>query len=377
MRVTLAQSRGQEILRCWILIRIEARDICTQIWTSATFDPYREIYIWLGQIRDSQLPARMFIDEEGRGVELIAERINSESLNFHIEPWLCGDNNSTRLSITLRSDKLISAFCNGILEFIESEYYPTEWSHINDLSNLNWRALIQPTSSSNQNWKTRLAIYGGGHGRASDTGRKCLDQTLSKEQQWLIVVYDALYKIALFSGSGQIYESYTLVRLYQNLLADLILNEFDSSWYEKRRAEIEQGFEKLRTFNRKRDPKRVRLETQIRLSTLKLGQLVDGRVNQIKTYGVFVDIVGCHALLSVSTISQLPINHPDQVFQVDDWIRAIIVWLDIGKGRILISTSDLELEPGDMLRNPLRVYEGAEEMANRYRQNVLSRLLDK
>jgi small subunit ribosomal protein S1 len=42
----------------------------------------------------------------------------------------------------------------------------------------------------------------------------------------------------------------------------------------------------------------------------------------------------------------------------------------------LLSTSDLESEPGDMLRNPLNVYEKAEAMANRYRQHVLSKLVD-
>jgi hypothetical protein len=94
MKVILTQSCGQKVLRGWILIRIEASDICIQIRTSAIFDPYREIYIWLGQIRDSQLPARMIIDEEGRGVEFFAERVSSELLNFHIEPWLCGSDDS-------------------------------------------------------------------------------------------------------------------------------------------------------------------------------------------------------------------------------------------------------------------------------------------
>jgi predicted RNA-binding protein with RPS1 domain len=282
----------------------------------------------------------------------------------------------TCLDITIKKDELISAFCNGILEFLENNYYAPEWSYVDDLSNLNWNTLLQPESHPGQKWQTRLAIYGGGHGRVPHTGRKCLEKSLTTEQQWLIVLYDALYKITLSTSSGQIYESYALVSLYQNLLADLILNELDSDWYEKRRSEIDQGFEGLRTFSSTRDPQRVRRETQVRLATLKLGQLVDGRVRQIKTYGVFVDIGGFHTLLSISTISQLPIESPKQVFQIGDWVRAIIVWMDIEKARVLLSTSDLEPEPGDMLCNPLHVYERAEEMANRYRQNVLSKLAD-
>lgn len=331
MRVTLTQSRGQKILRGWILIRIESNDVCTQISTSATFDPYKEIYIWLGQIQDSQLPARMIIDEEGRGVELLAERINNEVLYFHIEPWFCGEDNLTRLGVSIKSNELIKAFCEGILEFIKNRYYPTEWSYINSLSNLNWNSLLQPVNLPDRKWKTRLAIYGGGHGRVPETGRKCLEQSLTTEQQWLVVLYDALSKIALFAHRGQIYESCAFVSLYQNLLADLILNELDSDWYKKRISEIEPGFENIRISSRERDPKRVRLETQARFSTLKLGQLVDGKAHRVKSYGVFVDIVGCCALLSISTISQASLTH---------------------------------------------LYEKAEEMADRYRQNVLSKLQD-
>ncbi|MEO0511248.1 MAG: S1 RNA-binding domain-containing protein [Verrucomicrobiota bacterium] len=376
MRVILTQSRGQEVLRGWILFRIEASDICTQIWTSSTFDPYKEIYTWLGQIRDSQLPARMIIDEEGRGVEFSAEQVSAELLNFCIEPWPCNSGDLTHFDITIKKDELINAFCNGILEFIKDDYSIPEWSYVDDLSNLNWNALLQSESHPVQKWQTRLAIYGGGHGRVPHTGRKCLEKSLTTEQQWLLVLYDAFYKIILSASSGQLYESYALASLYQNLLADLILNELDSDWYKKRISEIDQGFGDLRSFSPKRDPKRVGRETQVRLATLQLGQLVDGRVCQIKPYGVFIDIGGFHALLSVSTISQLPLESLEQIFQVGDWVRAIIVWMDIEKGRVLLSTSDLESEPGDMLCNPLCVYERAEEMASRYRQNVLSKLAD-
>ncbi|WP_222838817.1 S1 RNA-binding domain-containing protein [Nostoc cycadae] len=111
-----------------------------------------------------------------------------------------------------------------------------------------------------------------------------------------------------------------------------------------------------------------------RLKTLKLGQIIDGSISKIKPYGVFVDIGGYYALLHISAISQQPVEHPEKVFQIGDWIRAIIIWMDVEKGRVSLSTSDLETEPGDMLKDPLIVYEKAEEMAARYYQNVLSKL---
>ena len=73
MKVTLKQSPHG-----WIWISIECSHVCTHIHTSCVFDPYQELYIWLGQIRDCQLPATMIIDEEGRGVELVAEQSSDD-----------------------------------------------------------------------------------------------------------------------------------------------------------------------------------------------------------------------------------------------------------------------------------------------------------
>lgn len=54
----------------------------------------------------------------------------------------------------------------------------------------------------------------------------------------------------------------------------------------------------------------------------------------------------------------------------------MVVWMDVEKGRVLLSTSDLEPEAGEMLKQPLKVYEKAEEMAARYRQHVLSQQIE-
>ena len=69
MNITLIQRS-----RSWIWIQIETDSVCLQISTSSVFDPFEELSIWLGQIRDCQLPAKMIIDEEGSGVTLIAKQ---------------------------------------------------------------------------------------------------------------------------------------------------------------------------------------------------------------------------------------------------------------------------------------------------------------
>ncbi|BBD62619.1 30S ribosomal protein S1 [Nostoc sp. HK-01] len=373
MRVTFTQSLNNQVLRGLILLRIETDDLCTETWTSSTFDPYQELYIWLGQIRDLQLPAKMIIDKEGREVELIAESLSDLLVQFWVEPCL-SRNTTTRLNITVERCELLKAFHDGIIKFIQDEYQPSQWSHIDNLSNTNWGALLKPNNSSGQNWQTRLAMYGGGHSRIPETGREIISNQLTLEQQWLITLNDVLLWIANLAANGQIREVYALVSLYKNLPIDIALGELDASWYEQRKIALYQQYELRENSITRRTLHNRGYLAKARLKTLKLGQIVDGSIIKIKPYGVFVDIGGYYALLHISAISQQPVEHPEKVFQIGDWIRAIIISMDIERGRVSLSTSDLETEPGDMLKDPLIVYEKAEEMAARYYQNVLSKL---
>ncbi|MEM9215975.1 MAG: hypothetical protein AAGD25_16720 [Cyanobacteria bacterium P01_F01_bin.150] len=72
MRVTLRQASQDNKLLGWIQILIEGDRLCTQIQTSFCFDPFVDLYVWLGQVQGQQLPAEFVTDEEGRGVRLIA-----------------------------------------------------------------------------------------------------------------------------------------------------------------------------------------------------------------------------------------------------------------------------------------------------------------
>ncbi|MEH2026877.1 MAG: hypothetical protein V7K62_25500 [Nostoc sp.] len=258
MRVIFTQSSNEGVFRGWILLRIEANDICTQIWTSSTFDPYKELYIWLGQIRDSQLPAKMIIDEEGHGVELIAEYLSDLLVQFRIEPWMCSNDTIIRLNITTERCELIKAFHDGVIKFLKDEYQPLQWSSIDDLSNTNWESLLKPSNISGENWRTRLAMYRGGRGRVPETGRETVWNQLTLEQQWLIILHDVLLWTTNLTANGQITEAYALVSLYKNLPIDLALAEFDASWYEKRRIELNKKYGLRENFIERRTPKNFR-----------------------------------------------------------------------------------------------------------------------
>ncbi|MDP5337308.1 MAG: S1 RNA-binding domain-containing protein [Nodularia sp. (in: cyanobacteria)] len=100
-------------------------------------------------------------------------------------------------------------------------------------------------------------------------------------------------------------------------------------------------------------------------SLLALNQLVEGKVTGIKPFGVFVDLEGLSALLHIKQVSQKYIESLEKVFQIGQTIKAVIIDLDEGKGRVAISTRVLENFPGEMLENFDEVMASAEARANR------------
>ncbi|MFO5495103.1 MAG: S1 RNA-binding domain-containing protein [Cuspidothrix sp.] len=100
-------------------------------------------------------------------------------------------------------------------------------------------------------------------------------------------------------------------------------------------------------------------------SLLELGQLVEGKITGIKPFGVFVDLNGVSALLHIKQVSQKFIDSLDKVFQIGQPIKAVIIDLDEGKGRVAISTRALENFPGEVVENFAEVMASAEARANR------------
>ena len=109
-----------------------------------------------------------------------------------------------------------------------------------------------------------------------------------------------------------------------------------------------------------------------KMNGLEVGQVVRGSVRGIKPYGAFIDIGGVSGLLHISEISHDHIDTPHSVFGVNDELKVMIIDLDAERGRISLSTKQLEPEPGDMLKNRDLVFEKAEEMAEKYRQKLLA-----
>ena len=100
-------------------------------------------------------------------------------------------------------------------------------------------------------------------------------------------------------------------------------------------------------------------------SLLEIGQLIEGKITGIKPFGVFVDFNGVSALLHIKQVSQKFIDSLEKIFQIGQPIKAVIIDLDEGKGRVAISTRILENFPGEVVENFAEVMNSAEARANR------------
>ncbi|MYA90234.1 MAG: S1 RNA-binding domain-containing protein [Synechococcus sp. SB0663_bin_10] len=105
-----------------------------------------------------------------------------------------------------------------------------------------------------------------------------------------------------------------------------------------------------------------------KMNRLEVGEVVVGNVRGIKPYGAFIDIGGVSGLLHISEISHEHIETSHAVLNVGGQLKVMIIDLDAERGRISLSTKALEPEPGDMLTDPQKVFDRAEEMAALYKQ---------
>ena len=110
-----------------------------------------------------------------------------------------------------------------------------------------------------------------------------------------------------------------------------------------------------------------------KMNKLEMGEVVIGTVRGIKPYGAFIDIGGVSGLLHISEISHNHIETPHSVLNVGDEVHVMIIDLDAERGRISLSTKQLEVTPGDMTRDPQLVYSTAEEMAEKFREQMMAK----
>ena len=109
-------------------------------------------------------------------------------------------------------------------------------------------------------------------------------------------------------------------------------------------------------------------------SQIQLGQLVEGKVTSLRPFGVFVEFDSTTGLLHINQVSQKFVESLSAVFTVGQTVKAMIVNLDEGKGRISLSTKVLENFPGEMLENSADVMNEAEAREARAQKGGVGRV---
>lgn len=99
------------------------------------------------------------------------------------------------------------------------------------------------------------------------------------------------------------------------------------------------------------------LETQRQqiLTNLDKGQVLEGVVKNITNFGVFIDLGGVDGLLHITDISWGRVNHPNEVLNLDDKIKVVVLDFDEDKKRISLGMKQLEAHPWDSLAETLEV----------------------
>jgi small subunit ribosomal protein S1 len=99
------------------------------------------------------------------------------------------------------------------------------------------------------------------------------------------------------------------------------------------------------------------IETQKReiISKLEKGQVLEGVVKNITSYGVFIDLGGVDGLIHITDLSWGRINHPEEIVKLDEKINVVILDFDDDKKRIALGLKQLSAHPWEALSADIKV----------------------
>ena len=96
-------------------------------------------------------------------------------------------------------------------------------------------------------------------------------------------------------------------------------------------------------------------QKQVIMSKLEKGQILEGTVKNITSYGVFVDLGGVDGLIHITDLSWGRVSHPEEVVALDQKIQVVILDFDDAKKRIALGLKQLTPHPWEALDQNLKV----------------------
>ena len=90
------------------------------------------------------------------------------------------------------------------------------------------------------------------------------------------------------------------------------------------------------------------------IGQLEKGQVLEGIVKNITSYGVFIDLGGVDGLIHITDLSWSRINHPSEILELDQKLNVVILDFDDNKSRIQLGLKQLSAHPWDQLSGDLK-----------------------
>ncbi len=91
------------------------------------------------------------------------------------------------------------------------------------------------------------------------------------------------------------------------------------------------------------------------ISKLEKGQVLEGTVKNITSYGVFIDLGGVDGLIHITDLSWGRVNHPEEIVELDQKLNVVILDFDDDKKRIALGLKQLTPHPWDSLDAELKI----------------------
>ena len=98
----------------------------------------------------------------------------------------------------------------------------------------------------------------------------------------------------------------------------------------------------------------IELQKKEIIGQLEKGQVLEGTVKNITTYGVFIDLGGVDGLIHITDLSWIRINHPSEILELDKKLNVVILDFDDDKSRIKLGVKQLSAHPWESLDAELK-----------------------
>ena len=99
----------------------------------------------------------------------------------------------------------------------------------------------------------------------------------------------------------------------------------------------------------------IELQKKEIIKQLEKGQILEGVVKNITSYGVFMDLGGVDGLIHITDLSWSRINHPNEIVDLDQQLKVVILDFDENKSRIQLGLKQLSKHPWEALADDVKV----------------------